>query len=564
MPSRVLGLSAHYHDAAACLMQEGRLTAAAHEERFTRRKSDAELPLRALNYCLQEGGITAPDLDAAVFYEKPFLKFARVLIGHLRSFPRSYPSFRRSLPHWLQDRLSLPLTLKNELGFSGRTYFVKHHLAHAASAFLPSGFEEAAILTADAVGEWATLTRGRGSGSRIRVESEIRFPDSLGLLYTAVTTFLGFAAQEGEGTVMGLAAYGKPVHLDRFRAVAAARPDGSFTLDQSYFDFYGDERMYTPRFVEAFGQPYAPKAEMDQRACDIAASLQARTEEILLALARDLRQRTKLDDLCLGGGVFLNCVANQRLLEESGFKRIFVQPAAGDAGGAMGAAAFVSHCLWGLPRTGPMSPYLGPAFPASRCRRALAAAGLSFRELPEDELCRETAKMLTEGLVVGWVQGRMEVGPRALGNRTILGDPRNPQTKRFLNDRVKHREEFRPFAPAVLAEAASEYFELDGPSPFMLLAPRVRPQRRAAIPAVTHEDGTARVQTVTEADNPRFYRLIRAFRDLTGVPMVVNTSFNRRGEPIVCTPEDAVAAFKDTQMDALVVGDFVVRREAHA
>jgi carbamoyltransferase len=563
-PSRVLGLSCFYHDSAACLMQGGRVTAAAQEERFTRRKNAADFPIQAINFCLQEGGITARDLDAVVFYEKPYLKLSRVLAGHLRGFPRTFASFRRTMPHWLGDRLTLPLDLQSELGFSGKTYFIRHHAAHAASAFLTSGFEEAAILTADSVGEWATATRGRGAGAKVRVESELVFPDSLGLLYSAVTAFLGFEANEGEGTVMGLAAYGRASFLPRLREIVAVREDGSFALDQSYFDFYGDEAMHSPRFAEAFGPARLPGGPVTDRDRDLAASLQALTEDILVRLARDLRARTKSDSLCLAGGVFLNCSANQKILENAGFKRVFVQPAAGDAGGALGAAAFVSHSLWGLPRSGTMDPYLGPAFPAARVKRALAAAGLSWKELPEDELCGAAAGAIARGAVLGWVQGRMELGPRALGNRSILADPRDARTKDLINARVKGREEFRPFAPAVLAERAAEFFHLDAPSPFMLLAPRVREEKKAAIPAVTHVDGTARVQTVTAEANPRFHRLLKAFDRAAGVPVLVNTSFNRRGEPIVCSPEDAIACFKETGLDALVLGDLFVERHGPA
>lgn len=563
-PSRVLGLSCFYHDAAACLMRDGRVSAAAQEERFTRRKNDADFPIQAIDYCLREGGITARDLDAIVFYEKPYLKLSRALAGHLRGFPRTYASFRRSMPRWLHDRLTLPLDLRSGLGFEGRTYFIKHHLAHAASAFLPSGFEEAAILTADSVGEWATATRGRGAGGKVRVEAEILFPDSLGLLYSAVTAFLGFELNEGEGTVMGLSAHGRPSFLRRLREIVSVRADGSFALDQSYFDFYGGEAMHSPRFVEAFGPARVPGAPLTDRDRDLAASLQALIEDILVRLARDLRARTKSDSLCLAGGVFLNCAANQKILENAGFKRLFVQPAAGDAGGALGAAAFVSHSLWGLPRPPAMDPYLGPAFTAASARRALAAAGLSGRELPEDELCRAAAAAIARGGVVGWVQGRMELGPRALGNRSILGDPRGARTKDLINARVKGREEFRPFAPAVLAERAAEFFHLDAPSPFMLLAPRVREEKKALIPAATHVDGTARVQTVARELNPRFHRLLKAFDEAAGVPVLVNTSFNRRGEPIVCSPEDAVACFKETGLDALVLGDLFVERHGTA
>ncbi|MBI2789712.1 MAG: hypothetical protein HYX59_13620 [Elusimicrobia bacterium] len=563
-PSRVLGLSCFYHDAAACLMAGGAVVAAAQEERFTRRKNDEGFPIQAIDYCLQEGGITARDLDAIVFYEKPYLKLSRALAGHLRGFPRTYAFFRRSMPRWLHDRLTLPLDLRSELGFEGPVYFVKHHLAHAASAFLPSGFEEAAILTADSVGEWATTTRGRGEGAKVRVESELVFPDSLGLLYSAVTAFLGFELNEGEGTVMGLSAHGRPSLLPRLREVVTVRADGTFALDQSYFDFYGGEAMHSPRFVAAFGPARLPGAPLTDRDRDLAASLQALTEDILVRLTRDLRARTGSENLCLAGGVFLNCAANQKILELSGFKRVFVQPAAGDAGGALGAAAFVSRSLWGLPPPAAMDPYLGPSISTARAKRALAAAGLAGRELPEDELCRAAAAAIARGGVVGWAQGRMELGPRALGNRSILGDPRSARTKDLINARVKGREEFRPFAPAVLAERAAEFFHLDAPSPFMLLAPRVREEKKAAIPAVTHADGTARVQTVTGAQNPRFHRLLKAFDEAAGVPVLVNTSFNRRGEPIVCSPEDAVACFKETGLDALVLGDLFVERHGTA
>ena len=560
MSANILGIACHYHDSAACLMREGRLAASAQEERFNRRKNTADFPLQALNSCLQAGGLTVFDLDAAVFYEKPYLKFARVLISHLRAFPRSFGSFRRTMPAWLGDRLALPLALERETGFSGKTLFIKHHLAHAGAAFLVSPFEEAAILTGDAVGEWATMTRGRGRGAGIRLTKEIRFPDSLGLLYTAVTTFLGFAAHEGEGTVMGLAGLGRPVLLDKFKSFVAQRPDGSFAMDQSYFDFYSEDRMYSRRFAALFGPPREPGAALEERHCDLAASLQAFTEEAVIRIARDLHAETKTPNLCLAGGLFLNCVMNQKILEATDFKNLFVQPAAGDAGGALGACAYVSHSLLGLPREGRMAPSLGPEFPPSRAKRVLANAGLAFRDLPDEELYRFVAEKLASGRVVGWCQGRMELGPRALGNRSILGDPRNPAMKDIINEKVKHREPFRPFAPAVLEENASEYFELSQPSPFMLLAPPVRPEKKAVIPAVTHVDGTARVQTVGRAANPRFWSLIQAFGRLTGLPMVINTSFNLRGEPIVCSPEDAVSTFQRSRMDCLVLGNLVVER----
>lgn len=560
MSANILGLSAHYHDSAACLYREGRPVAAAQEERFTRRKNDSGFPSRAVDYCLQAGGITAFDVDAAVFYEKPFLKFSRVLEGHLASFPRSLKSFMRAMPLWLEDRLAIPLVLRERLGYEGKVLFLRHHLSHAASAFLPSPFEEAAVLTADAVGERASVGRGVGRGGKVALTREIRFPDSLGLLYTAVTCHLGFEAHEGEGKVMALAGRGKPSMLDRFRESVQVRDDGSFRLDRSFFDFYGADRMVTPRFLSAFGPAREPGGELTQRHRDLAASLQAFTEDVVLKTARDLHRETRLPDLCLAGGVFLNCVVNHRILEDTPFKRVFIQPAAGDAGGALGAAAYVSHCLLGLPRGGSMDPLLGPESSPAESRAALVREGLPFRELPDAGLFSETARRLAEGKTVGWFQGRMEFGPRALGNRSILGDPRNPDIKRILNERVKDREPFRPYAPAVLAEAAREFFDLRDQSPHMLLAPKARPERARAIPGVVHDDGTARVQTVTQESNPRFRALIKAFESLTGVPMVVNTSFNLRGEPVVCSPADAVSVFRRSRMDCLALGNFLVDR----
>ena len=558
----ILGISAYYHDSSACLVQGGNISAAAQEERFTRRKNTPDFPLAAINYCLQAGNMTADDLDCVVFYEKPFFKFARVLTGHIGAWPGSLGSFLRSMPLWLNDRLSLPLTLKETMGYGKRVFFIKHHLSHAASAFLPSPFEEAAILTADAVGEWAATTCGAGRGSSINIGREILFPDSLGLLYTAVTTFLGFEAQEGEGTVMGLAGCGKPRFMKEFGALAEVASDGSYRLDRDYFSFYGGDRMYSPRLAELLGPARLPGGTLEERHADIAASLQKLTEDILIKLARDLHARTGLDNLCLAGGVFLNCVANHKIMANSGFKDVFVQPAAGDCGGALGAALYSANSLFGLPRAGAMKhACLGPEFTEREIERAFAAAGLKPEKLSDEELVRRTALLVAAGLATGWFQGRMEFGPRALGNRSILGDPRNPEMKRLLNDKIKHREPFRPYAPAVLAGRAKDYFELAGESPFMLLAPPVRREMAGSVPAACHDDGTARVQTVDRGSNPRFYSMIEAFDRLTGVPMVLNTSFNRRGEPIVRTPEEALAIYRETGMDALVLGNFLLEKE---
>ncbi|OGS12235.1 MAG: hypothetical protein A2234_02745, partial [Elusimicrobia bacterium RIFOXYA2_FULL_58_8] len=533
----ILGLSAYYHDSSACLVQAGELVAAAQEERFSRVKNTPDFPRSAINYCLQAGNITATDLDCVVFYEKPFLKFARVLTGHIGAWPRSMGAFVNTMPLWLKDRLSVPLTLKDETGYSGKVFFIRHHLSHAAAAFLPSPFEEAAILTADAVGEWATTSSGTGRGSTLKMDREINFPDSIGLLYTALTTFLGFKAHEGEGTVMGLAGCGKPVFMEKFRRLAEVAPDGSYRLNPDYFSFYGGSRMYSARLEELLGPARNPEGPLEERHADIAASLQKFTEDILVKMARDLRLRTGLHNLCLAGGVFLNCVANQKILEGSGFKDIFIQPAAGDCGGAAGAALYAANCLFHKPRTYTMThTCLGPESGERGIERAINAAGLKAARLSDEELFARTADLVAGGLVTGWFQGRMEFGPRALGNRSILGDPRNPTMPLLLNSRVKHREHFRPYAPAVLAEQAGEYFAMSAPSPFMLLAPAVRRERAGAIPAACHADGTARVQTVARKDNPRFYALIETFGRKTGVPVILNTSFNRRGEPVVCEP----------------------------
>ncbi|MHB9154873.1 MAG: carbamoyltransferase family protein [Endomicrobiales bacterium] len=557
----ILGISCFYHDAAACLFRDGRIIAAAQEERFNRKKNYPDFPLQAANYCLQAGNITINDVDYVCFYEKPFLKFYRVVLSHLRSFPFSFPNFISTMPSWLQDRLIMPLVFKRELGYEGKVLFVKHHLSHAASAFLVSPFEDAAILTADSVGEWATMTLGRGSGNKIKIIKEMRFPDSLGLIYTAVTTYLGFEALEGEGKVMGLAAYGAPRYLDAFERLVSARPDGSFTIDQRYFGFNRGTRMYSGAFVRAFGKERKPEEKIEERHCDIAASLQKFTEETLLRTARHLHAETKAENLCLAGGLFLNCVANSRLQEETPFKEVFIQPAAGDAGGAIGAAAYACHSLLGNKRTHAMADaYLGPGFSDSQIKRTLVNAGVSFREMDEDALCRYVAAKIAQDRIVGWLQGRMEIGPRALGNRSILANPCNPDMKDILNLKVKHREPFRPFAPVALEERAAEFFEASGPSPFMLLAPRVKEDKKKLIPSVTHVDGTARLQTINSKTNPLLWKLIKEFENITGIPVIINTSFNLRGEPVVCTPQDALNCFLKTRMDCLVLGNCVVEK----
>ncbi len=557
----ILGISCHYHDSAAALIKDGILAAAMQEERLNRIKNTSEFPIRAINRCIRESGIAFSDIDYIGFYEKPYLKLSRVIIEHLRSWPFSLGNFMRTMPNWLQDRLIIPISLEREIAFKGKVFFVNHHLSHAASAFLVSPFEKAAILTADAVGEWATMTYGVGKGNSIEISGEMRYPDSLGLVYTAVTTYLGFAAHEGEGTVMALAACGSPDCLDKFRRIIPVREDGSYSVDRKYFGFNKGPRMYTREFIRLFGPERKPADKLEDRHRDIAASLQKFTEDTLISIAGNVYKETGLDRLCLSGGLFLNCVVNSKIREHTRFKEVFIQPAAGDAGGSLGAAAYVYHCMLKNPRRYVMEQaYLGAGYCREEIRRILLAAGVQFKEMDDDGLFRFIAGEISMGKIIGWFQGRAEFGPRALGNRSILADPRNPGIKEIINSKVKKREPFRPYAPVVLEERAAEFFELEEVSHFMLLAPKVKENAKKLIPGVVHDDGTARVQTLSENDNPRLYRLIREFENLTGVPVIVNTSFNLRGEPVVCSPEDALDCFKKSGMDYLVLENMVCGR----
>ncbi|MEI8011966.1 MAG: carbamoyltransferase [Candidatus Omnitrophota bacterium] len=559
----ILGISCHYHDAAACLVRDGEPVIAVQEERFTRKKNTAEFPIHAINYCVQEGGITFADIDYISFYEKPFLKFSRVVIDHMQAWPYSFHHFLRTMPLWLQERLTLPLTLEKEIGFKGKVFFLKHHLSHAAGSFLVSPFEEAAILTSDAVGEYATMTYGYGHGRDIKILKEIQYPNSLGLVYTAVTTYLGFAADEGEGTTMALASCGKPRYLDKLKGIIKVNLDGSFIIDESYFGFNKGSRLYSRKFLKVFGCDRDPNARIEERHCDIAASLQKFTEETLLTIVRHLHAETGLDKLCLGGGLFLNCVANSKIQEQGPFKEIFIQPAAGDSGGALGAAIYTYNCILNNPRAYIMrDAYLGTNYSDAQIKKILLNHNIVYREYEDDALSMFVARQIVENKVVGWFQGRMEFGPRALGNRSILGNPCNPEMKEILNEKVKKRESFRPYAPVVLEERAGEFFELSGASPFMLLAPKVKEDKRSIIPGVVHVDGTARVQTVRRDTNFKLWQLIKAFESLTGVPVIINTSFNLRGEPVVCSPDDAVACFRKSDMDYLVLGNFVLGKSS--
>ena len=560
----ILGVSCFYHNSAACLLRNGEIAAAAEEERFNRIKNYSGLPINAINYCLQTSGINIYDVDYVGFYEKPFLKFSRAIIAHLQSYPFSLNNFLNTMPHWLEDRLIMPLVFKRELGFEKQTLFIKHHLSHAASAFLVSGFEDAVVLTADGVGEWTTVSYGTAKGNKINILKETRFPHSLGLLYTAVTTYLGFEALEGEGKVMGLAAYGKPRHMDKFQEIVRLNPDGSFRLNQRFFSFFNEGgRMYNKKFISLFGAERAPEDKIEERHCDIAASLQKVVEDTIIAMVNLIHDNIKIDRLCLAGGLFLNCVLNHKILEQTPFKKIFIQPAAGDNGGALGVAAYIYHTIFNHSRNYVMNnAFLGPEFSLSQIKRVLINQNINFKELESLELCKYIARKIADNKVIGWFQGRMEFGPRALGNRSILANPCNPGMKDILNLRVKKREAFRPYAPAVLEEKAEEYFTLKDVSPFMLLAAMVREDKRKAVPAVTHVDGTSRGQTVSRSCNPRFWLLIKEFENITGIPLVINTSFNLKGEPVVCSPEDALSCFRNTELDVLVLENFVVERQS--
>jgi carbamoyltransferase len=555
----ILGISSFYHDSAACLMRDGVVVAAASEERFTRKKHDEAFPANAIEYCLTEGKLLVDDLDYVGFYEKPFIKFKRILFSHVACFPRSCRSFVRALPSWLNQKLAIPNLIREELRYDGPVYMIEHHLSHAASAFLVSPFQEAALLTVDGVGEWATATYGRGSDGNIDLFKEIRFPHSLGLLYTAFTSYLGFKVNSAEYKVMGLAPYGEPRYENEVRQLIDVADDGSFHLNMEYFSYHYGLRMTSKRFDRLFGAPpREPEGPLEQRHRDLAASIQVVTEDVMLKMARYIHRETGSENLCLAGGVALNCVANGRIAREGPFKNLFIQPAAGDAGGALGVAAYIHHSVLGEPRRHAMRhAFLGPSYDTDEIRAFLTVKGAVFEELDRGQLLEATAAAIVDQQVVGWFQGRMEFGPRALGARSILADARNPKNQDTVNLKIKFRESFRPFAPAVLADRASECFELDRESPYMLLVAQAR-DGRTKLPATTHVDGSARIQTVDAETNPLFYDLLREFDRLTGTPVVINTSFNVRGEPIVCTPADALRCFLTTGMDVLVMDRFIL------
>ncbi len=593
---RILGISAFYHDSAAALLVDGKLVAAAQEERFTRKKHDAGFPQQAIDFCLRHAGIDFRDVDFVAFYDKPFLKFERLLETYLAFAPRGFTSFRMAIPVWLKEKLLQKTLLRDEFkrwvpdfDWHNKLLFGEHHQSHAASAFFPSPFEKAAVLTMDGVGEWATTSLAIGEGSELRMVRELHFPHSLGLLYSAFTYYTGFKVNSGEYKVMGLAPYGEP----RFKAMILdklvdLKDDGSFRLNLDYFDYCTGLRMTNEKFDALFGgKPRKAEERLTQREMDLAASIQAVTEEIVLRLARSVAKENGVKNLCLAGGVALNCVANGKVLREKLFDNIWVQPAAGDAGGAVGAAFAAYHGFCRQPRTinghldGMDGSYLGPQYTQSDIETRLTAAGAKFEVLSYEGMIDATAQALADEKAVGWFQGRMEFGPRALGGRSILGDPRSPSMQKTLNLKVKYRESFRPFAPSVLREDVADWFEIEADSPYMLMvAPVVERRRRAMtadeqalfgieklnvprsdIPAVTHVDYSARIQTVHRETNPAYYDLIAAFKARTGCPVIVNTSFNVRGEPIVCTPEDAFRCFMGSEIEVLVVGNCVLRKD---
>jgi len=588
----ILGISAFYHDSAAALVKDGKIIAAAQEERFTRKKHDENFPVNAIKYCLAEGGIKKGELDAIAFYDKPITKFVRILETYFSVAPRGLRSFMLALPVWLKKKLWIPMEIEIAMEKCGmdfsKMYFPEHHESHAASAFYPSPFQSAAILTVDGVGEWATSTLGRGNGNKLEIISDLHFPHSLGLLYSAFTYFTGFRVNSGEYKLMGLAPYGEPKYVDLiYKNLIDVKQDGSLALNMDYFGYLDDLRMTNDRFAELFGGP-ARKAETEisQREMDIARSIQVVTEEIVLKMAKHLHSITGEKNLCLAGGVALNCVANGRLLREGPFKDIWIQPAAGDAGGALGAALLVWHLINNGPRQADgihdsmQGSYLGPEFKDDDIEAYLKNKGYPARKLVGQDWAKEIARIIDEQNVIGLLHGRMEFGPRALGNRSIIGDARSTNMQSIMNLKIKYRESFRPFAPSCLEEKKSDFFELDRPSPYMLLVAPVKKERciglenrttipirerinqaRSDVPAITHVDYSARVQTVNRETNPRYYDLIKAFEKRTGKGIIINTSFNVRGEPIVGTPEDAYRCFMRTEMDYLVLGSFLLSKK---
>jgi carbamoyltransferase len=589
----ILGISCYFHDAAAALLRDGRLVAAAEEERFTRKKHDYDFPKHAIEFCLEAGGIQAAALDYVVFFEKPFTKFQRIILSSLQTFPRAHGVFREAMVTWFKEKLWIKHLIQNRLGVPpSKILFSRHHLSHAASAFFCSPFDEAAILTVDGVGEWTTASFGIGKGTDIKLLNEIQFPHSLGLLYSAFTAFLGFEVNEGEYKVMGMAPFGTPRYVDKVYKLIHIGSDGSFELDMNYFSFHhSTEKTFNGKFIELFGPPRDPKAlfftpasgyppyfgdkpsnytelgRQNQHYADVAASIQAVTEEVLLKMAHYVYEETGLKRLCMAGGVALNSVANAKILQQTPFEEIYIQPSAGDGGGALGAALYAYHMVLGKPREFIMEhAYWGEEHGPSEIEKFLTESGIRYHRFDhEDKLLERVVDRLQEGKVIGWFQGQFEWGPRALGNRSILADPRRPEMKDIVNTKIKFREPYRPFAPSVLIEKTDEFFDLPRPADhyparFMLYVVDVRENKKDTVPAITHVDGTARLQTVDRATAPRYYRLIQLFGAATGVPVILNTSFNLKGEPIVNTPREAFRTFSLSEMDVLVLDRYLVEK----
>ena len=584
----ILGISAFYHDSAACIIKNGKIIAAAQEERFTRKKHDQNFPSNAIKYCLKESGINASDLQIVAFYDKPFLKFERILETYLSFAPKGLSSFIKAIPLWIKKKLWIKELIKDELNYDGRFLFPEHHASHAASAFYASPFQEAAFLTMDGVGEWATTSYGIGNGNNMEMLADIKFPHSLGLLYSAMTYYTGFRVNSGEYKVMGLAPYGEPKYKELiYKHLISVKEDGSFKLNMSYFDYSVGLKMTSKKFNDLFGgPPREPESELTQKEMDIARSIQEVTEEIVFKMAKHVRKVTGKKYLCLAGGVALNCVSNGKLLRSNIFEDIYIQPAAGDAGGALGCALIAWYQHLGNDRHANgkddfmNGAYLGPEFSNTEIQKYLDKKGYNYQKLEDEELPEKVADLIADQKVIGWFQGRMEFGPRALGGRTIIGDSRSSETQKTINLKIKYRESFRPFAPSIREENISEYFDIDRPSPYMLLVADVKKDKqlkmteeqegyfglkklnivRSEIPAVTHVDYSARIQSVNKKTNPRYHQMLTKFNDKHGCPVIVNTSFNVRGEPIVCTPKDAYLCFMRTEMDYLILNNFLLKK----
>lgn len=584
----ILGISAFYHDSAACLVRDGEIISAAQEERFTRKKHDHSFPAKAIDYCLAEGDLQGKDVDYVAFYEKPFLKFERILETYLAFAPLGLPSFIKAIPLWVKKKLWIKDLIRSQLDYRGEILFPEHHESHAASAFFPSPYDEAAFITMDGVGEWATASYGTGKNGEVRILAHINFPHSLGLLYSAFTYYLGFKVNSGEYKVMGLAAYGEPRYKDLIlNELMDLKEDGSFRMNMDYFDYCAGLRMTASKFDRLFGgPPRKPESRLTQRDMDLARSVQDVTEEVMLRMSRHVHKETGCKNLCLAGGVALNCVGNGRILREGPFESIWIQPAAGDAGGALGAALLAWHQYLGNERSvdgdrdSQRASSLGPEYSSDYIKSYLDGNGIAYVELKDDEIPERVADLIAEQKVIGWFQGRMEFGPRALGCRSIIGDARSPEMQEKMNLKIKFRESFRPFAPSVLSERVSDYFEIDRESPYMLLVAYLKPETRrqltdqehklsgidrlrvvrTTLPAITHVDYSARVQTVNREDNPLYHKMISTFEEKYGCPVIINTSFNVRGEPIVCSPEDAYLCFMRTNMDYLVMGNYLLEK----